>query len=59
MRIHGQQLALEMATGAPDFTQGHLQRLALGDGVALEQLMNGKIARDKGQAVRQFEALLA
>jgi len=31
MRINRQQSALEVAAGAPDFTQCHLQRLGLGD----------------------------
>src|SRR6266403_2826975 len=34
MRINSQQSALEVAAGASDFTQCHLQRLGLGDRMA-------------------------
>ena len=34
MRINGQQPALEVGAGTSDFTQGHLEGLGLGDGMA-------------------------
>lgn len=58
MRINAEQMALEMAAGAADFTQRHLQGLGLGHGVAPEHLMNGKIGGDERQSVGEFKALL-
>jgi hypothetical protein len=59
MRINAEQSALEVAAGAPDLTQRHLQCLGLSDRMAAQQLMNGKISRDKGQPVSQLKALLS
>ena len=59
MRINSQQSALEVAAGASDFTQCHLQRLGLGDRMALEQFMNGIIGRHKRQSIRELKTLLS
>src|SRR5208337_4183169 len=57
MRISAEQSALDMAAGAADFTERHLQGLRLGHGVAAEHFMNGMIGGDKRQAVRDFKAV--
>jgi len=59
MRINRQQSALEVAAGAPDFTQRHLQRLGLGDRMALEQFMNRRIGGHKGQSIGELKTLLS
>jgi hypothetical protein len=48
MRINAEQSALEVAAGAPDFTQCHLKRLGLSDSMAAQQLVNGIVSGHKG-----------
>ena len=59
MRINGQQLALEVMAGPADLSQGDLQGLGFGDGVRVEQFVNGGVAGHKGQAVGDLEPFLA
>ena len=59
MRINAEQSALEVAAGAPDFTQRYLQRLGLIDSMAAQQLVNGIISGYKRQPVRELKALLS
>ena len=53
--IDGQQPAPEVARGATDLAQGHLEVQALGDGVGPEQLVDGRVAGEERQAVGQLE----
>jgi len=59
MRVDGQETAEQVTACAADSAQGDLKTLGLSNCVAIEQLVDGLIGGDKGQAVGQFEALLA
>lgn len=57
--IDRQEAPGEMAPGPAHQAQGDLKFLGLGDGVGVEQIVNGAVGGDVGQAVGQFEAFLA
>ena len=57
--IEHQELAGEMTAGPAQLAQGHLELLGLGHGMRLEQVVEAAIAGEKGQAVGQFEAVVA
>ena len=59
VRIDGEQAARKVAAGTTQATQGELQFLRLLHGMGLEQIVQAGIGDDKGQAVEEFEALLA
>ena len=48
-----------MAAGTTQATQGELQFLGLLHGMGLQQIVQAGVGNDKGQAVEEFEALLA
>ena len=55
MGIDGQQPALEVARGAADLAQGHLEVQAVGDRAGPEQFVDGHVAGEERQAVGQLE----
>ena len=59
MRIDRQDLSGKVVSGSAQLAPGHLQRLSLRHGVGFEQIVDGLIGGDKGQAVGYFEAFLA
>jgi hypothetical protein len=58
MRIDGQQPSLEMARGPAELAQGDLEALTVQDGSSAEEVVNGAIRRQEGQAVGQLEDVL-
>jgi hypothetical protein len=58
MRIDRQQSALEMMIDPPQFAQGDLKLLGIGDRASFQQIVNRLIGGDKRKAVGQFESLL-
>jgi len=59
VRVDGQQVPLEMAPGTAQETEADLQLLGLLDGVVIEQVMEGRVAGQKGETIDQLEASLA
>lgn len=59
MGIQGEQLAREVAAGAPEFAEADLELVGLLDGVGLEQVVHGAIGGKKREAIGQFKALVA
>ena len=57
--IDGQQATLKVAAGTTQATQGELQFFRLLHGMGGEQIVQAGIGHDEGQAVEEFEALLA
>jgi hypothetical protein len=58
VRVQSQESAGEMSSRAAQFAQGDLQWLGFWDGVALQEVVDGQVGGDEGQAVGQFKALL-
>lgn len=58
MGVEGNDLFLIVFGGGSEFSQGDLEMLSLGDGVRFEELVDGGIGSDKGQAAEQFKAFL-
>jgi hypothetical protein len=56
--VDGQEATLEVMAGTAQLPQTDLQLLGLGDGVGSQQVVNGGVAGDEGQAVGHFEAFL-
>lgn len=57
--VDGQQISGIVSAGPAQAAQGELEGLGLLDGMRLEQLMNGLVAGDEGQAVGELESFLA
>ena len=55
MGIDGQQPAPEVARGAADLAQGHLEAQAVGDGAGPEQVVDGGVGGQERQAVGHLE----
>jgi hypothetical protein len=58
VRVQGQERAGEMSAGPAQFAQGDLQLLGLVAVVTLEQVMDGRVGGDKGQAIGQLKPFL-
>jgi len=56
--IQGQESAREMVSSAAQFAQGDLEFLGLLDGMTVQELVDGHVGGDKGQAVGQFKTFL-
>ena len=56
--VDGQQISLEVSAGASDLTEGDLELLGLGDGVGVEQVVDGLVGGDEGESVGEFEPFL-
>jgi hypothetical protein len=48
-----------VTTGAAHATQGDLEVLGFGDGVCVQEVMDGRVADEEGQPVGQLKAALA
>jgi len=58
VRVQGQEGADEMASGAAQFAQGDLQLLGLLDRVTVQQVVDGQVGGNEGQAVGQLKTFL-
>ncbi len=58
VRVQRQQSTGEMASGAAQFTQSDLEVLGLLNGVTGQELVDGHVGGNEGQAVGQLETLL-
>jgi hypothetical protein len=59
VRVQRQELAAEVAAGAAQLPPGDLELLGLGHGVRLPEVVDDLIGGQEGQAVGQFQALVA
>jgi hypothetical protein len=59
MRVDGQAAALEMTAGSAQQAQGDLEPAGLSHRATVQEVMNGRVGRDKGQSVGQLETALA
>lgn len=59
MGIDRQDFAREVTAGSAQFSQSALQLLGLGNGVGLEQIVNGDIGGQKGQSISHLKSLLS
>ncbi len=58
MRIDGQDPSLEVTRSRADLAQGDLEALTVDDGSSAQELVNGAISRQEGDAVGQLEDVL-
>jgi hypothetical protein len=58
MGIQRQKGAGEMSSGTAQLAQGNLGLLGVLEGMAVQEVVNGRVGRNEGQAVGQFEAFL-
>jgi len=59
VRIDGEQAPLEVAAGTTEATERELKFFRLLNGMGQEQIVNALIGNNKGEAVEEFESLLA
>ena len=58
VRVQRQESAGEMSSRAAQFARGHLHLLGLLDGVSLQEVADGQVGGDEGQAVGQLKTFL-
>ena len=58
VRVHRQERAGEVSSGAAQFTQRDLQLLSLLDGVTGQEVVDGQVGGNEGQAVGQLKTFL-
>lgn len=59
MGIEGEEASGEVTTGAAHAPQGNLEVFGFGDGVSVQEAMDGRVADDEGEAIGQLKAALA
>jgi hypothetical protein len=59
VRIQGQHLARKVAAGSAQFAQVDLELLRLGHGMGFQQVVQGAIGGQPGQAVEHLKAAMA
>ena len=59
VRIQGEYLGREVATGTSELAEANLELERLLDRVGIKQVVDGAITRKKGQTIGQFKALVA
>lgn len=58
VRVHRQKFAAKMTSRPAQLAQGDLHFPSFQDGMTVQQIMDGGVGGNKGQAVGQLEALL-
>jgi hypothetical protein len=56
--IDDEHASAKVVAGATEFAEGDLQLMGVGDGMGVEEKMDGDIGGDKGKSIGQFEAAL-